>query len=768
MDGLDTEHYHADFPSTDKGWTQLRPGGTPPCGRCSHTATLVGDLLYIIGGGRVPDPEESNVFEHFNDVHALDLRTAQWSRVEPSGETFPARRGHCAGLHEATRRVFIFGGCSEPHSDVEQSSTLLQQDTWILHADEPLHVRWQQAHVAGALPRRRRAHRCAVLRDAVMVVHGGFLAHHPPISEPEAAVVRREEADLLHALDLSTLTWHTVHLNYLRTEPPLARNLVGLFGFAALGDRLLMHGGSTGRVTGLLFSMEAGAWLDWYCDDDKRTTAEAPTVPVTLQHTAAAPPLPRFGHELVEAFGHLMIFGGTAATGRELRDVRILRRLPPSPTPLAGPVLLDKQVTMQIHVGDEIDATAISGLASRYDPVNDVYGVHVADPEHPQGQRLLAMARGHLRLAEGPAPDDTLEWMADVPELSNSMVKNPSAAGLSEEYSLPRPSHRNAASLTRAGTRFVLFGGGSFPSVYLNDVWVLHTDLQPRIAPPPALAPTVLAPHFASLVGSPRFADVKFELDDGGPPLPAHRLLLASGAASYFVALLDGSFQEAREGARAAERATAGDELDAALTLRLPFAISRAALLAVLRYLYTGDSLPANLRRSTRVPAAAANASELEELLRAADGLGIEGLRRLCEQQLEAASADWDQVLDVLVTADALHCDALKARCMQTLVDRYGAVARGGNGDDPPTELEMVCDDLTCRFPDLTDGPYGDVKFGDLPGVERLQGRLRAEVEEALGVEASTSTVFRWRRVVERLRDEVLEVPASRDPERFD
>ena len=54
MDGLDTEHYHADFPSTDKGWTQLRPGGTPPCGRCSHTATLVGDLLYIIGGG--PDP----------------------------------------------------------------------------------------------------------------------------------------------------------------------------------------------------------------------------------------------------------------------------------------------------------------------------------------------------------------------------------------------------------------------------------------------------------------------------------------------------------------------------------------------------------------------------------------------------------------------------------------------------------------------------------------------------------------------------------------
>ena len=140
-------------------------------------------------------------------MHALDLRTAQWSRVEPSGDEFRRGAGIAPGCTRRRGGYSSFGGCSEPHSDAEQSSTLLQQDTWILHADEPSHVRWQQAHVAGALPRRRRAHRCAVLRDAVMVVHGGFLAHHPPISEPEAAVVRREEADLLHALDLSTLTW---------------------------------------------------------------------------------------------------------------------------------------------------------------------------------------------------------------------------------------------------------------------------------------------------------------------------------------------------------------------------------------------------------------------------------------------------------------------------------------------------------------------------------------------------------------------------------
>ena len=313
-----------------------------------------GDLLYIIGGGRC-QTRRSNVFEHFNDVHALDLHHGAVEPRRAERRRIPARRGHCAGLHEATRRVFIFGGCSEPRP-TPSSRPLSCSRTWILRTSRRT---CDGSKLTSRALCRGGGARTGAPYYAMRWWYGGFLAHHPPISERSggrpsrggrpAPRARPEHAHLA-----------TRYLNYLRTEPPLG-NLVGLFGFAALGDRLLMHGGSTGRVTGLLFSMEAGAWLDWYCDDDKRTTAEAPTVPVTLQHTAAAPPLPRFGHELVEAFGHLMIFGGTAATGRELRDIRILRRLPPSPTPLAGPVLLDKHVTMQIHVGDEIDATAISG-----------------------------------------------------------------------------------------------------------------------------------------------------------------------------------------------------------------------------------------------------------------------------------------------------------------------------------------------------------------------------------------------------------------------
>ena len=44
-------------------------------------------------------------------ARAVEPRRAERRRI-------PARRGHRAGLHEATRRVFIFGGLRELHSDV--------------------------------------------------------------------------------------------------------------------------------------------------------------------------------------------------------------------------------------------------------------------------------------------------------------------------------------------------------------------------------------------------------------------------------------------------------------------------------------------------------------------------------------------------------------------------------------------------------------------------------------------------------------------------
>ena len=48
-----------------------------PAGRHQHTANLIGEELYIIGG--------RSEKETFSDVWILDIATGEWSRVEASG-----------------------------------------------------------------------------------------------------------------------------------------------------------------------------------------------------------------------------------------------------------------------------------------------------------------------------------------------------------------------------------------------------------------------------------------------------------------------------------------------------------------------------------------------------------------------------------------------------------------------------------------------------------------------------------------------------------
>lgn len=88
------------------GWVRAQPTGTPPAARCSHTATLVGGHLYVIGGGHAT---ATAGFVHYGDVHALDVTSLRWTLALGEGD-FPGRRGHTACLHEQSGRVVVFGG----------------------------------------------------------------------------------------------------------------------------------------------------------------------------------------------------------------------------------------------------------------------------------------------------------------------------------------------------------------------------------------------------------------------------------------------------------------------------------------------------------------------------------------------------------------------------------------------------------------------------------------------------------------------------------
>jgi hypothetical protein len=72
------------FDTQNRRWEASPPTrGTPPPPRHSHTASLCGHKLYIIGGTQQPDTKEPlSLF----DVHCLDTRTWTWSEVRFSGQ----------------------------------------------------------------------------------------------------------------------------------------------------------------------------------------------------------------------------------------------------------------------------------------------------------------------------------------------------------------------------------------------------------------------------------------------------------------------------------------------------------------------------------------------------------------------------------------------------------------------------------------------------------------------------------------------------------
>lgn len=82
-------------------WKTLYTAGNTPSPRSRHTATLVENQLFVIGGGN----DESTVF---NDVYILDINTGQWTKPNIKGSPPIPRWGHSSisvGFH-----IYIFGG----------------------------------------------------------------------------------------------------------------------------------------------------------------------------------------------------------------------------------------------------------------------------------------------------------------------------------------------------------------------------------------------------------------------------------------------------------------------------------------------------------------------------------------------------------------------------------------------------------------------------------------------------------------------------------
>ncbi|KAG7021039.1 Rab9 effector protein with kelch motifs, partial [Cucurbita argyrosperma subsp. argyrosperma] len=86
-----------------KEWLQPECKGSPPSPRESHTATLVGDDKLVIFGGS--GEGESN---YLNDLHILDLKTMVWMITEVRGDVPVPRDSHSATA--VGQKLFVYGG----------------------------------------------------------------------------------------------------------------------------------------------------------------------------------------------------------------------------------------------------------------------------------------------------------------------------------------------------------------------------------------------------------------------------------------------------------------------------------------------------------------------------------------------------------------------------------------------------------------------------------------------------------------------------------
>ncbi|TFK37602.1 hypothetical protein BDQ12DRAFT_699034 [Crucibulum laeve] len=133
-------------------WQLMETTGRTPRGRGYHTATLVGNVMVVIGGS---DGKDS-----FKDVSCLDLDRLTWT-------TMLAEEQHRRLAHSSTQvgsYLFIWGGHDATHGSEYRNDLLLFN---------LVSLQYETRSVFGTLP-SKRGHHSTVLADSRLFLFGGY------------------------------------------------------------------------------------------------------------------------------------------------------------------------------------------------------------------------------------------------------------------------------------------------------------------------------------------------------------------------------------------------------------------------------------------------------------------------------------------------------------------------------------------------------------------------------------------------------------------
>ncbi|KAH8547732.1 hypothetical protein BGW37DRAFT_509210 [Umbelopsis sp. PMI_123] len=299
-------------PAPGMYWSRATTYGRGPS-KClrAHTATIIGELMYIFGG--------CDIRNCFSTLFILDLDTLSWSKPRTYGDSPPPCRAHSSTLVERdldipgkkSSSIYVFGGGDGPNysnalyildaetltwtnpttygtppSPRRAHTTCYWQnkiyvfgggdgaralhDVHVLNISNPNHLQWSELHPTGALPGSRGYHTGNLVGDKY-IIHGGSDGH--------------ECFSDVHILDLSSNHWYQVELD--RSVPRLSHTStqVGSYLFVVGG-----HDGSKYSSEVLLLNLVTMNW-------------ETRKIYGTI-------PLPRGYHTVVLYDSRLILFGG--------------------------------------------------------------------------------------------------------------------------------------------------------------------------------------------------------------------------------------------------------------------------------------------------------------------------------------------------------------------------------------------------------------------------------------------------------------------------
>eukprot|EP01113_Clastostelium_recurvatum_P037016 TRINITY_DN536_c0_g1_i1.p1 TRINITY_DN536_c0_g1~~TRINITY_DN536_c0_g1_i1.p1 ORF type:complete len:481 (+),score=155.35 TRINITY_DN536_c0_g1_i1:105-1547(+) len=249
-------------------WIEVLPSGELPSKRYQHTASVVGDYVYFIGGQELPE-------KRFDEIFRLNTSTMVSERVTLASGAVPKYARHTAVT--VGNKIFTFGG----YDGINQHFQLCQFD--------PNTLEWTRPHTTGDVPQPRTNHSAASVGH-LMYLFGGMY---------KEADDRLVFLDDFYVLDTITMHWRKIMAKGFRPPPRCGHRLL------AFGDKILMFGGGSGELWDKKYN-------DVYIYDPRLNMWQTPTI-------QGAAPVCTFTLAFVTG-PFLFLFGGQSLTDTSLTN----------------------------------------------------------------------------------------------------------------------------------------------------------------------------------------------------------------------------------------------------------------------------------------------------------------------------------------------------------------------------------------------------------------------------------------------------------------